>query len=197
MKFRFPAFLILALTAATASAQVGTPIPSGQTVTIDAHGICRQVSNSGSGTRMVFAGTAAEWASFRNSPNGLTMSECTIPCYVNGQRYEEGQKATFYKYPAQGGLNGKCMSSTEKTCQNGVFVAKSSSYETYNYTSCTWLPRTYGTSTVGCYTSSQPTCPAGVDDGNQHTIPCYDTAFSCVIKTGASCTRKTIICRSW
>ena len=57
-------------------AQVGTPIPSGQTVTVDAHGECRQVTNPGSGTRMVFTGTAAEWASFRDNPNGLEMAEC-------------------------------------------------------------------------------------------------------------------------
>jgi len=80
MKFRFPSFLILALTAATASAQVGTQIPSGQTVTVDAHGECRQVTNAGSGTRMVFASTAAEWQSFRDHPNGLTMDACASGC---------------------------------------------------------------------------------------------------------------------
>ena len=74
---------IIALTASLATAQVGTPIPSGQTVTINAHGECRQVTNPGSGTRMVFTGTAAEWTSFRNNPNGLTMSACSTGLYVN------------------------------------------------------------------------------------------------------------------
>lgn len=190
--------ILAVFVAAHGNAQTGISIPAGQTVKIDAHGVCLQVKNPGSGTRMVFIGTANEWNSFRNYPNGLTFSACTVPCYLNGLRYEEGSKAVFYKYPAQGGLNGRCNSSTEKTCQNGVFVSKSSFYETFIYTSCTWLPRTYGTSVVGCSSSSQPTCPAGVDDGNYHSIPCYDTAFSCGIKTGASCNSwKTIICRSW
>lgn len=68
------------LLAAPAVAQVGVAIPSGQTVTVDAHGECRQVTNPGSGTRMVFTGTAAEWASFRNNPNGLILATCLPPC---------------------------------------------------------------------------------------------------------------------
>ncbi len=64
------------LSTGIAIAQVGTPIPSGQTVTINAHGQCRKVTNPGSGTRMVFTGTATEWQSFRNNPNGLSMAAC-------------------------------------------------------------------------------------------------------------------------
>jgi len=74
-RLRFVIFLVCG--AGIAAAQVGAPIPSGQTVTVDAHGECRQVTNPGSGTRMVFSGTAAEWTSFRNNPSGLTMEACS------------------------------------------------------------------------------------------------------------------------
>jgi len=81
--------LILFLCATCANAQVGTPIPSGQTVTVDAHGECRQVTNPGSGTRMVFTSTAPEWTSFIDNPNGLTMAACAAidgaPCGLDGQ----------------------------------------------------------------------------------------------------------------
>ena len=74
------AFIIAVLSAGVVAAQVGTPIPSGQTVTIDQHGECRKVTNPGSGTRMVFTGTAAEWTSFRDNPNEVTMAACSSPC---------------------------------------------------------------------------------------------------------------------
>lgn len=76
----FFAFLILALTAATATAQVGTQIPATQTVTVDAHGECRDVTNPGTGTRMVFTSTAPEWQSFIDNPNGLEMAACGPDC---------------------------------------------------------------------------------------------------------------------
>lgn len=60
-------------------AQVGTPVSSGQTVTVNSHNECRQVTNPSEGTRMVFTGTAAEWQSFRNNPNGLIMAACAGP----------------------------------------------------------------------------------------------------------------------
>ncbi len=72
--------ILLVCGAGIAAAQVGTPIPSSQTVTVDAHGECRQVTNPGSGTRMVFSGTAAEWTTFRNNPSGLTMGACSAAC---------------------------------------------------------------------------------------------------------------------
>lgn len=80
MGFKFLALPIFLFFAASATAQVGTSIPSGETVTIDAHGECRQVTNPGTGTRMVFSGTAAEWQSFIDNPNGLEMATCRQPC---------------------------------------------------------------------------------------------------------------------
>lgn len=77
MSRRFFAFLLLLLCAGSATAQVGTSIPAGQTITVDAHGECREVTNPGSGTRMVFTSTAPEWQSFRDNPNGLEMAECS------------------------------------------------------------------------------------------------------------------------
>jgi hypothetical protein len=68
--------IALLLLPGLATAQVGTPISSGQTVTINAHGECREVTNPGTGTRMVFTGTAAEWQSFRDHPSGLTIVKC-------------------------------------------------------------------------------------------------------------------------
>lgn len=68
--------IALLLLPGLATAQVGTPVPSGQTVTINAHGECREVTNPGAGTRMVFTGTAPEWQSFRDNPSGLTIVKC-------------------------------------------------------------------------------------------------------------------------
>jgi hypothetical protein len=68
--------IALLLLPGLATAQVGTPVASGATVTIDAHGECREVTNPGTGTRMVFTGTAAEWQSFRDNPSGLTIAKC-------------------------------------------------------------------------------------------------------------------------
>lgn len=73
-------FTALFLLPGLAAAQVGTPVTSGSTVTIDAHGECRKVTNPGSGTRMVFTGTAPEWQSFIDNPSGLTMEECGPSC---------------------------------------------------------------------------------------------------------------------
>jgi hypothetical protein len=64
----------------TVAVHAGTAIPSGATVTIDAHGVCKKVTNPGSGTRMVFTDSAGEWANFRSNPNGLTMNACTPSC---------------------------------------------------------------------------------------------------------------------
>lgn len=76
MTHKVLALLFLLFSAVHAFAQVGTPIPSGQTATINAHGTCRQVTNPDAGTRMVFTGTSDEWASFLNNPNGLVLSQC-------------------------------------------------------------------------------------------------------------------------
>lgn len=197
MIYRLLQIFIFIMLSGIATAQVGIQVPAGHTVKIDAHGSCRQVTNLSSGTRLVFTGTAAEWNSFINYPNGLALNSCTVPCHHNGQIYQEGQVAMFYKYLAQGGNKGQCSSSTQKSCQNGVFVSSSSFYDSYIYETCTWLPRTYGTGVVGCSSGAQPDCPPGVDDGNYHSIPCYDPAFSCSIKNGACNSWKTIICRTW
>jgi len=82
MSRKFFASLILALTATTATAQVGTQIPATQTITVDAHGECRQVTNPGTGTRMVFTSTAPEWQSFIDNPSGLEMAACVQPCGI-------------------------------------------------------------------------------------------------------------------
>jgi hypothetical protein len=70
-------WLALLFLPGVAAAQVGAPITSGSTVTIDAHGVCRDVTNPGSGTRMVFTETAAEWQSFIDNPEGLNFAACS------------------------------------------------------------------------------------------------------------------------
>lgn len=89
--------LIILFSANLAAAQVGTPIPAGSTVTVDVHGECRQVTNPSSGMRMVFTGTAAEWTSFRDNPNGLTMAACSS---CNGTVV-----GSFNWYPGAAGLS--------------------------------------------------------------------------------------------
>lgn len=118
----------------TAAVHAGTAIPSGATVTIDAHGICKKVTNPGSGTRMVFAGSADEWANFRSNPNGLTMNECAPACggkLVGGYCWYLGRNTSNWEiggescneacagrggcnlagtrnYAGSGGTNGQC-----------------------------------------------------------------------------------------
>lgn len=78
---RFFALILMFVSCATnAMAQVGTVIPSGSTATVDTHTVCMQVTNPGSGNRVVFTGTAAEWLNFRTNLNGLTMTPCPPAC---------------------------------------------------------------------------------------------------------------------
>ncbi len=73
------------------SAQVGVPIPTGSTVTVDAHGVCRDVTNPGSGTRMVFTETLPEWQSFVDHPEGSIMRR--VLTHVSPERVGHREKA--------------------------------------------------------------------------------------------------------
>lgn len=76
------AALMMLAGAAASYADERYTIPVGATVKIDEHGQCRQVTNPAGqpGSRFVSTKTAAEWTSFRNNPNGLTMAECSEAC---------------------------------------------------------------------------------------------------------------------
>lgn len=53
----------------------------GQTKTIDAHGVCKKVTNTGGASFPVFFNTAAEWTAFRNNkPGNASLAECGPTC---------------------------------------------------------------------------------------------------------------------
>lgn len=54
----------------------------GQTVTVDEHGVCKKVTNSGAGGEIFIpTRSAAEWLSFRNgNPAGTSLADCPLAC---------------------------------------------------------------------------------------------------------------------
>lgn len=56
-------------------------VANGQTITVDAHGVCQKVTNNGGPTAMIPTRSAGEWANFRsNRPGFLALSACAAPC---------------------------------------------------------------------------------------------------------------------
>lgn len=80
---RFIVFLIPFLTFDTGSAYAASSytVANSATVEINEHGVCRRVTNNGGGSRWISTKTAAEWNSFVNNPNGLTMAACISYSY--------------------------------------------------------------------------------------------------------------------
>jgi hypothetical protein len=72
------AAVALALLANVAFAADSYTVAAGATVTINEQGICRKVTNpaGAAGARWISTKTAAEWQSFIDHPNGLTMAAC-------------------------------------------------------------------------------------------------------------------------
>ncbi len=84
MKLHFTSFcllLALAFTSLSAPAQANmTALGHTGTTTINAHGVCRQVTNNSGLTIMIPWRTSAEWASFYNrSHSGVTVATCGCP----------------------------------------------------------------------------------------------------------------------
>lgn len=80
----FQFFIICGLSfisgAAPSYAQIQA-VANGQTITVDAHGTCRKVTNSGGPTTMIPSRTAAEWNSFINSrPGHIGLAACGPVC---------------------------------------------------------------------------------------------------------------------
>lgn len=139
-------------------AQVGTSVSSGATVAINQHGECRQVTNPGSGTRMVFTGTSEEWKSFRDHPSGLTMSACApvgcAPVTVMPNQPNDPVAGRCCKTPwgsdlSHGASIGAYSSQTAPcqsvslTCQNGILLGHlgipyhAQAHGAFPYASCT------------------------------------------------------------
>lgn len=56
-------------------------VAAGQTMTIDAHGVCKKVTNNGGPRTMIPYGSAGEWALFRNNkPGHISLADCPPPC---------------------------------------------------------------------------------------------------------------------
>lgn len=64
-----------------AKANTSYSVLAGQTITIDEHGICKKITNSGSRNIFVPTKSISEWSSFlSNSPTGINLSNCSISC---------------------------------------------------------------------------------------------------------------------
>jgi hypothetical protein len=75
MNLRLTLAAILALLATPAFAATSYLVTQ-TTITISESNICKQVSNTGAGTRYISTKTAAEWQSYIDNPNGLGMTCC-------------------------------------------------------------------------------------------------------------------------
>ncbi len=76
MRLIFLCAVLLLSTSYGAWAANSYTVAAGATVTIDEHGTCKKVKNTGTVSRMVPTKSAAEWTSFQNNPNGMTLSTC-------------------------------------------------------------------------------------------------------------------------
>lgn len=79
-------------------------VASGQTVTIDAHGVCWKLTNNGGGTVMVPYRSAGEWSSYINGrPSFISLTSCAPPC---GGAYYAGY--CWYTTPDQQSCDTRC-----------------------------------------------------------------------------------------
>jgi hypothetical protein len=85
------ASLILLLTSVgvkEAEAQMSS-VASGQTVTVNAHGVCYRVYNSSGTTTMIPWNSASEWSHFVSyRPGHMSLSSCIVRDPVVGEYYE-------------------------------------------------------------------------------------------------------------
>ena len=58
-------------------------IMGGQTITVDAHGVCKRITNNGAQRIMVPWRTAGEWSAFRtHKPGQIVLTDCEIVKYI-------------------------------------------------------------------------------------------------------------------
>jgi len=93
----------LLLPASVWAATVYTFASGGAATIVNEQGLCRYVNNPGTGTRWISTATLAEWQSFVNNPNGLTMTACTLQTKTYTFSY-------LYSYNDSNATNAYCVS---------------------------------------------------------------------------------------
>lgn len=108
-------------------------VANGQTVTIDAHGVCQKVTNNGGPTTMVPYRSAAEWSSFRTGRAGhMALAACTVSCGAL-QRYTSCTTGTMLGY-ADGHNTTSCQAYCQQFQQSGCCVfLNDTSYRCWAY----------------------------------------------------------------
>jgi hypothetical protein len=93
--------IVFTIAVAIDTLSTGFKVDSLAEASIDAHGTCKKVTNSGTNAIFVPTRTAAEWASFlANLPAGTSVADCAPPCAGLKESYFSPTSSTSIVVPA-------------------------------------------------------------------------------------------------
>ena len=119
--------LLLGLTSPIARASDGYALANGSTTDINAHGVCRRVTNWSGANQYVPVNAAAEWSSFYNTSHaGVTIAGCTCNLPWGGT-IADGGTVTAY---STGFNTNNCASIAETRTCSGPTLTGSYTFDT-------------------------------------------------------------------
>lgn len=156
--------VFLALLSVLAFASDSTTITNGQTLDINAHGVCKRVTNNSGQSQYVPTVSSGEWSSFYNSTHtGVTIIDCPAACggYSYGGYcwyFDSSSNVCDTTCSSHGGCNDFATSSYAVTnCAALALAITGYSYSAAGFTPGCSINIAYGPYAYSNSTGPQPT----------------------------------------